>query len=218
MLFDLDGTLADTAPDLAYALNSLLREQERDPLPYESIRPVVSHGATALVKLGFGFDPGEPIFAALRDRLLSLYQQHIARETRLFAGMAELLDEIERRNMNWGVVTNKPAFLTQPLLAALGLTQRAACIVSGDTTANKKPHPQPLLHACRVAGSQAAQCVYVGDAERDIRAGKEAGMNTLVALFGYLAPEEKPENWGADGLVSSPSDIMSWLVAADSNI
>ncbi len=218
VLFDLDGTLADTAPDLAYALNSLLREQEREPLPYEIIRPVVSHGATALVKLGFGLDPGESTFAALRDRLLSLYQQHIVRETRLFAGMAELLDEIERRNMNCGVVTNKQAFLTQPLLAALGLTPRAACIVSGDTTANKKPHPEPLLLACRIAGSQAAQCLYVGDAERDIRAGKEAGMTTLVALFGYLAPAERPETWGADGLVASPAAIVSWLGAPDSGI
>ena len=211
VLFDLDGTLADTAPDLAYALNSLLREQEREPLPYETIRPVVSYGATALVKLGFGLSPGEPVFAALRDRLLSLYQQHLARETRLFDGMPELLMEIEGLGMNWGVVTNKPAFLTQPLMMALGLAERAACIVSGDTTANKKPHPGPLLHACRLAGSEAVQCLYVGDAERDIRAGREAGMATLVAMFGYIGAADNPETWGADALINHPAAVIAWI-------
>lgn len=211
VLFDLDGTLADTAPDLAFALNCLLREQERTPLPYEEIRPVVSHGATALVKLGFAIDPDEPAFSALRERLLSLYREHLAQETRLFQGMAELLDAIERLGMNWGVVTNKPAFLTQPLMAALGLAERAACIVSGDTTANRKPHPAPLLHACHLAGSEAVQCLYVGDAERDIRAGREAGMATLVALFGYIGEEEAPETWGADGYIESPEDLLRWL-------
>jgi len=211
VLFDLDGTLADTAPDLAYALNCLLREQERAPLPYETIRPVVSHGATALVRLGFGLSSDDPVFAALRERLLSLYQQHLARETRLFDGMAELLDFIEQRGMNWGVVTNKPAFLTQPLMAALGLAERAACIVSGDTTANKKPHPEPLLHACRLAGSKAAQCLYVGDAQRDIRAGHNAGMPTLVALFGYIGGEDHPETWGADALIGDPAEIIAWI-------
>jgi 2-phosphoglycolate phosphatase len=211
VLFDLDGTLADTAPDLAYALNCLLREQERPPLPFETIRPAVSHGATALVKLGFGLSPEQPLFSALRDRLLSLYQQHLARETRLFEGMAELLAFIEEQGMNWGVVTNKPAFLTEPLTAALGIAGRAACIVSGDTTAKKKPHPQPLLHACRLAGSQAGQCLYVGDAERDIRAGHRAGMPTLVALFGYIGNADRPEDWGADALVRTPGDIAAWL-------
>ena len=213
VLFDLDGTLADTAPDLAFALNCLLRDQERSPLPYEVIRPVVSHGATALVKLGFAIDPDELAFSALRDRLLSLYQQHLAQETRLFQGMAELLNEIEGLGMNWGVVTNKPAFLTQPLMAALGLTERAACIVSGDTTTNRKPHPEPLLHACRLAGSDAAQCIYVGDAERDIRAGKAAGMSTLVAMFGYIGDKDRPEAWGADGCIGTPAAVIAWIKA-----
>ncbi|MEJ2574261.1 MAG: HAD-IA family hydrolase [Gammaproteobacteria bacterium] len=216
VLFDLDGTLADTAPDLGYALNYLLREQQRPPLPFERIRPVVSHGATALVRLGFGLDPNEPLFAALRDRLLSLYQQHLARETRLFAGMAEVLAYIETQDMNWGVVTNKPAFLTEPLIAALGLAARAACIVSGDTTANKKPHPEPLLHACRLAGSKAAQCLYIGDAERDVRAGHRAGMHTLVAMFGYIGDQDRPDCWGADALVNSPTDIIDWIAARSS--
>lgn len=211
VLFDLDGTLADTAPDLAYALNGLLEEQGRASLPYESIRPVVSHGATALVRLGFDLDPAAPGFAALRDRLLALYQQHLARETRLFPGMPALLAELERRGINWGVVTNKPAFLTQPLMAALNLHARAVCIVCGDTTANKKPHPEPMLHACRLAGSDAAHCLFVGDAERDIRAGRAAGMRTLVALFGYIAPQDRPETWGADGMIDEPAGVLPWL-------
>ena len=213
VLFDLDGTLADTAPDLAYALNRLLLEQQRPPLPYEHIRPVVSHGATALVKLGFDIDPEEPVFSALRDRLLSLYQQHLARETRLFDGMTDLLNYIEQRGMNWGVVTNKPAFLTQPLMSALELTARAACIISGDTTANKKPHPEPLLHACRLAGSEARQCLYVGDAERDVRAGLHAGMHTLVAMFGYIGTADRPDEWGADAMVATPNAIIDWIEA-----
>ena len=214
VLFDLDGTLADTAPDLAYALNALLTEQGRAPLPFTAIRPVVSHGATALVRLGFAAAEGEQ-FETLRQRLLALYQQHIARETRLFDGMAQLLDYIEGAGMNWGVVTNKPAFLTDPLMAALSLSARAACIVSGDTTANRKPHPEPLLHGCRLAGSTAAHCLYVGDAERDIRAGRDAGMLTLVAGFGYIGADERPEEWGADGLVAQAVDIIDWLIQTD---
>ena len=213
VLFDLDGTLADTAPDLAYALNCLLREQEMAPLPFETIRPVVSNGATALVKLGFDLNPEEPVFSALRDRLLSLYQQHLARETRLFDGMAELLHFIEQHGMNWGVVTNKPAFLTNPLMMALGLSERAACIISGDTTSNKKPHPGPLLHACRMVGSEAPQCLYIGDAQRDVRAGHLAGMHTLVALFGYIGNGETPQDWGADALVTTPGEIIDWINA-----
>ena len=177
---------------------------------------MVSHGATALVKLGFGLDPDEPLFAALRDRLLSLYQQHLARETRLFEGMAEVLAYIEAQGMNWGVVTNKPAFLTEPLMAALGLAARAVCIVSGDTTARKKPHPEPLLHACRLAGSKAPQCLYIGDAERDIRAGHQAGMPTLVAMFGYIGDQDRPDSWGADALVNSPAGIIDWITGRSS--
>jgi len=211
VLFDLDGTLADTAPDLAHALNALLQEQGRPPLPFESIRPVVSHGATALVRLGFGMDPAAQEFPALRSRLLDLYQRHLARETRLFRGIPELLTELERRDLVWGVVTNKPSFLTQPLMAALGLHTRAACIVCGDTTANKKPHPEPMLHACHLVGSRAAHCLFVGDAERDIRAGRSAGMLTLVALFGYIGAEDRPDTWGADGLITDPAAVLSWL-------
>ena len=213
VLFDLDGTLADTAPDLAYALNRVLEEQGRATLPFEAIRPVVSHGGLALTRLGFGIEPEHPDFAPLRQRLLDIYHDNLARKTRLFPGMAELLDSIEQAGMNWGVVTNKPAWLTDPLLAALGLSERAACIVSGDTCANRKPHPEPILHACHLADSLAHQCLYVGDAQRDIEAGRRAGMPTLVALFGYIGADDRPREWNADALSETPQSIWEWIVA-----
>lgn len=211
VLFDLDGTLADTAPDLAYALNALREEQGRPPLPYEDIRQIVSQGSSALVRLAFGDVTDEAAFAALRQRLLDVYHCHLARSTRLFEGMDDVLRYIDDTGLNWGVVTNKLAFLTEPLMAALGIAARAACIVSGDTTPKCKPHPEPLLYACRLAGSTAAQCVYVGDAERDIRAGRAAGMPTLAATFGYIGADDRPESWGADHLIDHPIDIIRWL-------
>ncbi|WP_455198771.1 HAD family hydrolase [Kaarinaea lacus] len=211
ILFDLDGTLADTAHDLAFALNSVLKEQKRDPLPFESIRPVVSHGGIALTKLGFGIEPEHPDFDPLRQRLLDIYSANIARETRLFPGMEELLDNIENSNRNWGVVTNKPSWLTDPLINALGLQDRAACVVSGDTCINRKPHPEPILYGCQLAGSEAQQCLYIGDAERDIEAGRRAGVRTIVALFGYIGNEDNPKDWKADALLSSPTEIFQWI-------
>jgi len=213
VLFDLDGTLADTAPDLAYALNTVLEEQGRPHLPFAHIRPVVSHGSLALMKLGFGLGPDDAGFDALRQRLLDIYRGNVARETTLFPGMEDLLAAVEARGMNWGVVTNKPAWLTEPLMEQLGLRRRAAAVVSGDTTDNRKPHPDPMLYACRQAGSSAAQCLYVGDAQRDIEAGKNAGMKTLVALFGYIGDDEHPEAWGADAAVSHPMAIIEWIDA-----
>ncbi len=211
VLFDLDGTLADTAPDLAFALNEVLREQGCAPLPYEQIRPVVSHGGIALIKLGFNIDEEAPQFDPLRQRLLTIYRQHIVRETTLFEGMGEVLEAIESRGLNWGVVTNKPAWLTEPLLEGLTLKQRAATIVSGDTLDQRKPHPAPMLLACEQAGSTAAECLYVGDAERDIEAGRNAGMQTLVALFGYIGEWDRPEQWQANGMIKEARAIIEWL-------
>lgn len=211
VLFDLDGTLADTAPDLAAALNRVLLDQGHEPLPYAHIRPEVSHGAAALIRLGFGLAPGDAAFDELRQALLDEYGRHIAGETRLFPGMADVLTGIEQRGMRWGVVTNKPAFLTEPLLAALEVAERAACVVSGDTLPQRKPDPAPMLHACRTAGSEPGQCVYVGDAERDILAGRRAGMRTLVARFGYIGDGIDPAEWLADAMVDSPLEILTWL-------
>jgi 2-phosphoglycolate phosphatase len=215
VLFDLDGTLLDTAPDLAYTLNRMREEHALEPLPFEQIRPVVSHGSIGLLRLGFGLEPDHPDFAALRDQLLAIYARHLADETRLFSGMPQLLDALETRGVAWGVVTNKPSSLTEPLLEQLGLAQRTCCIVSGDSTERRKPDPEPLQLACRLAGRACATCVYVGDAERDIQAGRRAGMKTLVAGFGYLGAEDQPEQWGADAIVSQPGAILDWLVESN---
>ncbi len=212
LLFDLDGTLADTGPDLAYALNVVRKEQAREEISYDRIRPIVSHGGVALLKLGFPeFSVDSTEFTTLRQRMLNIYRVNLAVHTRLFPGMEDLLSTIEARGMNWGVVTNKPAWLTDPLMEQLHLTARAACIVSGDSTANKKPHPEPMRFACAKAGSESHQCLYVGDAQRDIDAGRAAGMKTLVAMYGYIGAEDTPRSWGADALVSSPAEILRWL-------
>jgi len=211
VLFDLDGTLLDTAPDLAAALNAVLIENNRPALPFDAIRPVVSHGGIALIKLGFDLDPSDPGFDPLRQRLLEIYRENISRLTRPFAGIADLLDTLEKRGINWGIVTNKPGWLTDPLLKDLDLYDRAVAIVSGDTLDERKPHPAPMLHACELAGSEPGQCVYIGDAERDIEAGINAGMQTLVALFGYLQEQDDPGNWQADDMIESPMGLLEWL-------
>ncbi|MBI3546211.1 MAG: phosphoglycolate phosphatase [Gammaproteobacteria bacterium] len=211
VLFDLDGTLADTAPDLAQALNTLLKEEGRAPLPFEKIRPEVSHGASAMIKLGFGITTQDADFDRLRKRFLALYSQDLHTHTRPFPGIETLLQDLQQLGINWGIVTNKPAFLTEPLVAGLDLKPAASCIISGDTTVNRKPHPEPMLLASIQAGSRPEQCLYVGDAERDIQAGRQAGMQTLVALFGYISQRESPDRWGADGMIDAPRDILNWL-------
>ncbi|MDR2877519.1 MAG: HAD-IA family hydrolase [Chromatiales bacterium] len=211
LLLDLDGTLVDTAPDMAHALNLLRGEHELPPLAYEIIRPHASHGVRMLIRLGFGLLEEDPRFASLRTRFLELYREHLVDASCLFPGMDELLSTIEARDIPWGVVTNKPAWLTEPLLEGLDLTQRAACIVSGDTTPKPKPHPGSLLHAARTVGVPAKACLYVGDASRDIEAGRNAGMRTLVATFGYLRETDQPEEWQADGFVDHPREILAWI-------
>ena len=211
VLFDLDGTLLDTAPDLAAALNTVLQEQHREPLPYATIRPVVSHGGMALIQLGFRLHPSDPAFEPLRQRLLEVYRDKLSDLTQPFPGMEALLETLEARGLNWGVVTNKPAWLTEPLLQDLGLFERAACVVSGDTLSERKPHPAPMLHACTQAGSEPGQCVYIGDAQRDIEAGNNAGMHTLVALFGYIQEADEPHTWGASDTLREPGELLPWL-------
>ncbi len=211
VLFDLDGTFADTAPDLAYALNLTLELHGRTPLPLEVVRPYVSHGGMALIRLGFGLEPEHPEFAGLRQQFLDFYQSNLTRGTRLFPGIEALLDQLEARKISWGIVTNKPGWLTDPLMEQLNFTQRATCIVSGDTTAKSKPNPEPIFHACKIAGTQPGETLYVGDAERDIIAGNRAGTRTLAALFGYIGNNDRPELWQADGAISHPLQILDWL-------
>jgi phosphoglycolate phosphatase len=213
VLFDLDGTLLDTAPDMVGALNLLRVEEGMDPMPFEHLRFHVSHGAARLVAIGFGCGEGDR-FESLRRRFLDLYRSRLCEATRLFDGLDEVLLELEGRDIPWGVVTNKPAWLTDPLIQAVGLGHRAGCVVSGDTLAERKPHPLPLLHAAQLLGVSAADCAYVGDAERDIQAGRAAGMRTLVAAFGYISAEEDPRAWMADDIVFEPAGLLAALALA----
>ena len=214
VLFDLDGTLLDTAPDLAVALNRLRREHGVSELPPAAIRPTVSHGSPGMLKLGFGLEPDDARYEALNQRFLALYREAIAVQTGLFPGMAEVLARLETAGIPWGVVTNKPGWLTEPLLKALDLWARAACVVSGDTLAKRKPDPEPLWYACERVGIAPARSLYVGDAERDVQAGNRAGMTTLIAGFGYLGAEDRPEDWGAAGWLERPADLLGWLEGA----
>ena len=211
VLFDLDGTLADTALDLGFALNQQRRLHGLLPLPQEMIRPQASHGARGLLKLGFDVAPESPDFSALRTEFLALYAQHICDHTVLFPGIPELLQALEARGLRWGVVTNKPARFTVPLMQALKLDRRAACIVSGDTTANTKPHPEPLLAASAQVRVAPAACLYVGDAERDVEAAVAAGMTALIANYGYIAEDDRPDTWGAHGRIDAPQNILGYL-------
>lgn len=210
LLFDLDGTLLDTAPDLAAALNALLLEEGREPLPYGHIRPMVSHGAARLVLLGFGEQP-EAEHRRLFNRVLELYAAALAVHSRLFDGFATLLDTLDARDIPWGIVTNKIARLTDPLLNQLGLRQRMGCAVSGDTLPQRKPDPAPLLHAAALLDVEPANCIYVGDAERDIQAARAAGMTSVVALWGHLSEHDRPQEWLADVMLSTPTDLHDWF-------
>lgn len=211
VFFDLDGTFADTAPDLAAALNHLLRNHQQAPLPLDTIRPAVSHGGKALIELGFNITDTDAAFKPLRLELLDLYHEDVAKHTRPFPGIHDVLSYLAKCGYHWGIVTNKPGWLTEPLMAALELPTQPACIISGDTLPQRKPDPEPLLHACQLCGCQPGNSIYIGDAERDIVAGQRAGMKTLVALFGYIGEDEDPKNWGATALVRQPRDIIDWL-------
>jgi N-acetyl-D-muramate 6-phosphate phosphatase len=210
VLFDLDGTLLDTAPEMAEALNVLRAEEQLAPLPFEAVRSSVSHGSTRLVNLSFpDLDPER--FAVLQRRFLEIYRAGLGLKTCLFTGMDSVLDEIESQNLKVGIVTNKPGWLTEPLLEQLALRGRFACVVSGDTVSERKPHPLPMLHAAKLAGIGADACLYVGDAERDVQAAHAAGMSALVATYGYLRADEDWRAWGADGFVERPADLLDWL-------
>ena len=211
VLFDLDGTLIDTAPDMAAALDILCDEERHARRPYSDIRPIVSNGSVALVKLAFGDDMDLQTLERLKKRYLEIYQEHLAVHSQLFDEMDNLLLQLERNGIKWGVVTNKPGWLTEPLMASLGLHERAACIVSADSTNNRKPHPEPMLYACKLTNAQPDECIYIGDARRDIEAGHNAGMKTVIAGYGYIADSENTEDWRADHSIQSPSQILSLL-------
>lgn len=211
VLFDLDGTLLDTAPDMAWALNQMRIQSGNQALDLQLIRPHVSHGSFALCRIGCDAMEGSDEFEQFRLGLLQIYSDNIARKTQLFDGMADVLEELEHRSIRWGIVTNKPSWLTTPLLKQLELATRAEVVISGDTIPEKKPHPAQLLLAAERLDAAPSNCVYIGDAERDIAAGNSAGMHTLAALYGYLGADDRPAAWGADGLVRTPAELGTWL-------
>ena len=210
VLFDLDGTLADTAPDLTYALNRVRGARGLPPIPLAATRPCASQGARGLIGVGFNLTPGDAGYDALRDEFLDNYAADLRRETRLFAGIPELLDRLEAGGYPWGVVTNKAERFTLPLLELLEVRSRAACVVGGDTTGKIKPHPEPLLAASRALGLAPGACIYLGDDERDVQAGRAAGMMTAIAMWGYLNGQA-PETWNADRMIEQPLDLLRFL-------
>lgn len=210
VLFDLDGTLLDTAPDMVAALDDLLDEAGRAPVDYALARAHVSKGALGLIDLAFG-KIEEAHRMSLRERYLDLYECRVAQATTLFDGMADVLAYIERAGLQWGVVTNKPGFLTEPLLDALGLLARSSATVSGDTLPERKPHPRPLLHAAEQIGVAPSESLYVGDDTRDIAAGNAAGMTTVAAAYGFIPPGDDPCRWPADHRIEHPRDLLAIL-------
>ncbi len=210
VLFDLDGTFADTAPDLGRAVNAMLAARGLAPVPLADTRRVTSLGARGLLGVGFSITPEHADYPAMRDEFLQIYENNLCCDTVLFPGMAELIDRLEQRNILWGIVTNKAERFAKPLMQQLGYAKRAACIIGGDTTAHMKPHPAPLLAAAQAIHVEPQSCLYVGDDERDIQAGRAAGMRTVAVSFGYLNGSN-PQDWGADSIVSTPGEIEKML-------
>ncbi|QWD73805.1 HAD-IA family hydrolase [Polynucleobacter sp. TSB-Sco08W16] len=208
VFFDLDGTLADTAPDLVAATNLLLIARNLEPKPYQLLRPHASAGARGLLEGAFGIAPDHPDFIPLRDEFFANYEKALLVESKLFDDMDHLLDQMDQANLPWGIVTNKSKRFTNPLVDLLGLSQRSASTVSGDTTPHSKPHPEPILHAAREANIDPTKSLYVGDDIRDVLAGKAAGMQTVAAAYGYCGCKEPPEAWGADFIIHAPLDLL----------
>lgn len=210
VLFDLDGTFADTAPDLGRAINLMRTARGLAPVAIADTRRVTSLGARGLLGVGFGIGPEHADYLAMREEFLRLYENNLCCDTVLFPGIAELIDRLEQRKIIWGIVTNKAERFAKPLLQQLGYGTRATCIIGGDTTGHLKPHPAPLLAAAQAIDIAPQSCLYVGDDERDIQAGRAAGMRTVAVRFGYLNGSN-PDSWGADNVVSSPTEIEKLL-------
>lgn len=211
VLFDLDGTLIDTAPDFIRCLNQLRQQHGLAPLPPEQIRRSVSNGARAMVRVGFGLEPEHQDYAGKHSAFLDLYEAGVAVETTLFEGIEELLQTLEARDIPWGIVTNKPARFAVPLIQALGLADRCAALVCPDHVAERKPHPEALFLACTQITADPARAIYVGDHERDIEAGRNAGMRTIAVRYGYIEEPESVELWQADIIADTVSDLAKLL-------
>lgn len=211
VLFDFDGTLADTAPDLGHALNRQRIARDMPVLPIEQIRSQASAGSRGLLGLGFNIKPGDNDYESMRDEFLDFYTQRLCHDTCLFPGVDELLDHLETRNLPWGIVTNKPARFAHPLIEMLGLAQRVSCVICGDETTNTKPHPEPLLTASKKIAISPVHCIYLGDDIRDVQASLAAGMQPIVACYGYLGNDQPPETWGAKYLIDHPEELLAYL-------
>ncbi|GAB6140294.1 N-acetylmuramic acid 6-phosphate phosphatase MupP [Methylosoma difficile] len=214
VLFDLDGTLVDTAPDLVACLNKALSAHGYPAAHHDTIKPHISFGAAAMIKASVGDQANDAQQAEILETVLDFYQNNIAEHSEFFSGMTDTLNLIESQGLKWGVVTNKRKRFTEPLMDALELSQRAACIISGDSTAHPKPHVLPMLTACQIAEVDPQHCVYIGDARHDIIAGNNANMHTLAALWGYIRPDDQPETWGANALIESPVHLADWINTA----
>jgi 2-phosphoglycolate phosphatase len=211
VLFDLDGTLVDSAPDLAAAANAMRIERGLEGLPLAVLRPMVGSGARGMVGAALGVKPGDAEFDALRTEFLERYAEALLVHTTVFESMHPVLDALDHHGLRWGIVTNKAERYTHPIVEGLGLSPRAAVLVCGDTTPHSKPHPAPLVEAARRAAVHTAACVYVGDDTRDVQAGRAAGMRTLAAAWGYLGLGEPIDTWGADSVLAQPIALLHWL-------
>jgi 2-phosphoglycolate phosphatase len=214
VLFDLDGTLVDSAPDLAGAANELRTARGLPALPLERLRPMVGAGARGMLGTAFGLSPDHADYDGLRDEFLARYEQRLLQETAVFLAMRPVLERLEALSLRWGIVTNKALRFAEPLVSGVALRSRAAVLIGGDSTPYAKPHPEPLLEAARRMGVAPARCVYVGDDRRDILAGRAAGMSTLAAAWGYLGEGEAIEAWGADAVIAEPPELLQWLEVA----
>lgn len=211
VLFDLDGTLVDSAPDLAGTANDMRAARGLPPLPYERLRPYAGSGARGMLGAGFGARPGDEVYLALRDEFHDRYEARMLRHTAVFDAVHALLDVLDGHRLPWGIVTNKALRFAEPMSRALGLLPRAAVLVGGDSTPHTKPHPAPLLEAARRLQRAPQRCLYVGDDARDITAGRAAGMAALAAAWGYLGPEHPVQDWGADRVLAAPGELLHFL-------
>lgn len=211
VLFDLDGTLLDTAPDLIFALNQLRLKRRLSELPLSAIRSIANLGSKAMIQHAFDIDETHAEFSSLRQEFLDVYQQHVASFTRFFPDIDKVLEHLDTNQIPWGIVTNKPTKPAIALLKQLNFDHRPGCLVCGDSLATYKPHPAPILHACELLKQKPADCVYIGDAATDVQASKAAGTKSLVALYGYIQEQEDPLSWQADGYINEPIEILEWL-------
>lgn len=218
ILFDLDGTLLDTGLDIHKALNSLLTEHKLPKVEYSTVRPLISMGSSKIIEGVFNLNPSSKEFSAIRHRFLEIYRNSSFTNSKPFPGIEELLNKLDKLNIQWGIVTNKIESLSKPLLEVTGMISRTGCIVCGDTTPFTKPHPEPLKHACKILNKLPSNCVYIGDAKTDIEAGKSCNMPTILAAFGYIPDGADIENWSADFIAYQPTDILPWIEAWHRNV